>query len=180
LHPAGLATLGWASSYNCCLADPGEWLEVNMALQLVGHYDSPYVRRVAVSLHALGVAFERRPLSVFRHEADLQAYNPIGRVPAPALDDGEVLIESAAILDHLDEEAGPDRALLPPRGKVRREALQLMALATGANDKAMAIAYERRRPAAKIDEAWIARCVGQLERALAAIEPRLALRPRTR
>ena len=35
------------------------------------------------------------------------------------LDDGEVLIESAAILDAIDEDAGPERSLVPPAGKDR-------------------------------------------------------------
>ena len=136
---------------------------------LIGQFDSPYVRRVAVSLHLVGIAFERRLLSVFRHAEEMRRYNPLGRVPALVLDDVETLIDSAAILDHLDQIAGPDRALLPPSGDARRHALRLIALATGCNDKAMAIAYERRRPAHLIDESWIARCRAQLEAGLAAL-----------
>ena len=49
-----------------------------------------------------------------------------------------------------------------------------MALATGIGDKAIAIAYERRKPADKIDETWIARCRGQQDGALAALEARYA------
>jgi glutathione S-transferase len=141
-----------------------------MAMQLVGHYDSPFVRRVGVSLHLLGIPFERLPLSVFRHADELRRHNPLGRVPALILDDGEVLIDSAAILDYLDESVGPGRALLPARGKARREALRFIALATGVGDKCVAIAYERRRAADKIDLNWIARCRGQIDVALAALE----------
>jgi len=36
------------------------------------------------------------------------------------LDEGEVLMDSTAILDHLDEVAGPGRALLPGSGRERR------------------------------------------------------------
>ena len=42
----------------------------------------------------------------------------------------------AAILDYLDELAGPERALLPRVGAERRQALNLMAMATGAAEKA--------------------------------------------
>ena len=102
-----------------------------MALQLIGHFDSPFVRRVGVSLHMLGVPFDRSPLSVFGDAAKLRTFNPVGRVPALVLEDGDVLIESAAILDYLDDISGPDRALLPSRGKARRDALQTIALAMG-------------------------------------------------
>ena len=146
-------------------------------LSLIGHYDSPYVRRVAVTLTVLGMPFERMRLSVFSNAEALAAYNPLGRVPALVLDNGECLVDSAAILDHLDESAGPSRALLPGNGKERRDALQMMALATGAIDKAMAIAYEHRRSPDKIDAGWIARCDGQLARALGEIDKRLATAP---
>ena len=137
---------------------------------LIGQLDSPYVRRVAVSLVVLGVPFERRLLSVFRHAEEMRRFNPLGRVPALVLDDGTVLIDSAAILDHLDDLVGPDRALLPRAGAARRDGLRVMALATGCIDKAMAIAYEHRRPRELMDANWIARCRGQLDAGLAALE----------
>src|SRR5215831_3302837 len=107
---------------------------------LIGQLDSPYVRRVAVSLVVLGLPFERRLLSVFRHPEEMRRLNPLGRVPALVLDDGTTLIDSAAILDYLDELVGPDRALLPRSGDARRDALRIMALGTGCSDKAIAIA----------------------------------------
>jgi glutathione S-transferase len=144
---------------------------------LIGHYDSPFVRRVGVSMHVLGIAFERKPLSVFRHGAELRQHNPLGRVPALMLESGETLIDSAAILDHLDETVGSSRALLPRSGPARRQALGVMALATGISEKAMAIAYERRRSADKIDLAWLARLREQLDSALGALNRRLELQP---
>src|SRR5262249_9529718 len=120
------------------------------------------------------IGYERRLLSVFRHAEDMRRYNPLGRVPALVLDDGETLIDSSAILDHLDQIAGPDRALLPPSGAARRHALRAIALATGCNDKAMAVAYERRRPSDLTDESWIARSRIQLETGLAALDEAIA------
>jgi glutathione S-transferase len=138
---------------------------------LIGQLDSPYVRRVAVSLHMLGIAFERNPLSVFGNAEEVRRLNPLGRVPVLVLDSGERLADSAAILDHLDEIAGPTRALLPRAGEARRRALQLVALATGANDKAMSVSYERlQRPAEKVHEPWLARLETQLDATLASLE----------
>jgi glutathione S-transferase len=143
-------------------------------LRLIGHYDSPFVRRVGVSLHVLAIPFERSLLSVFGDAEEVRAFNPLVRVPALVLDDGECLIDSAAILDCLDERVGPERALLPASGKARREALMTVVLATGINDKAVAITYERRKPPSKVDETWIARCRGQQEGALGALERQFA------
>ncbi|MEO8705352.1 MAG: glutathione S-transferase N-terminal domain-containing protein [Kofleriaceae bacterium] len=138
---------------------------------LVGQYDSPYVRRVAISLHLFGMPFERDTRSVFGDADAMRAINPLGRIPSLVLDDGEVLIDSAAILDHLDEVVGPERALLPVRGRERRRALQLTALATGTLDKIGAIVYERSlRPVDKQHEPWVERCQLQFESGLRALE----------
>jgi len=47
---------------------------------LVGQYDSPYVRRVAVSLRVLGFAYTQDPRSVFGDFDTLRQTNPVGRV----------------------------------------------------------------------------------------------------
>jgi glutathione S-transferase len=141
------------------------------AMILVGQYDSPYVRRVAISLHLLGLPFTRNTISGFANAEAMRRINPLGRIPSLILDDGEVVIDSAAILDHLDQLVGPERALLPLSGRERRQALRIVALATGVVDKAGAIVYERTlRPAEKIHTPWIERCRTQLDSGLAALE----------
>ena len=100
----------------------------------------------------------------------MRAVNPLGRIPALVLDDGEVLIDSAAILDWLDQTVGPERALLPAGGVERRQALRRIALATGAIDKIGAAVYERTlRPAALRWPEWTLRCLTQGTGALAAL-----------
>ena len=86
---------------------------------LIGMFDSPYVRRVAVTMELLGLKFEHRNWSVGRDADQIKKYNPQGRVPALVLDDGEVLVESAAMLDYIDETVGPARALMPASGALR-------------------------------------------------------------
>jgi glutathione S-transferase len=136
---------------------------------LIGQYDSPFTRRVAVALRRYGVAYEHRPWSVWRNAEELRRLNPLMRVPVLVLEDGTALLESAAILDHLDETAGPERALLPRSGPPRREALRLCALATGLGDKAVSLLYEpllREAPS----QVWQARCQRQIEGTLDALE----------
>lgn len=138
---------------------------------LIGMFDSPFVRRVAVSLRLLGFEFEHRNWSVGRDFEQIRHYNPLGRVPTLVLDDGDVLIESSAILDDLDQRVGPERALLPARGADRRRALKLMAIASGAAEKAVSQLYERAfRPEDKWHEPWVQRCRGQMLDALAELE----------
>ena len=137
---------------------------------LVGQYDSPYTRRVAVSLGLLGFEFEHDTRSVFADFDSMRATNPLGRVPSLILADGTTLIDSAAILDWLDQQVGPERALLPPGGAARQQALQRIALATGTIDKVLGGAYERLvRPSSYRWPDWLARCRTQAEGGLAAL-----------
>ncbi len=99
--------------------------------------------------------------------------NPLTRVPALVLDDGEVLIDSAAILDHLDEQGG-DRALCPASGPGRRQTLQMTALAQGTMEKAVSVLYERHyHAAAQQSDAWVTRCLGQARAGLDELTRRL-------
>jgi glutathione S-transferase len=130
---------------------------------LVGQYDSPYVRRVAISLMVLGIPYEHDTRSVFGDFDSMRSTNPLGRIPSLILDSGETLIDSAAILDHLDETVGPSRALIPASGKPRRDVLQRIALANGVVDKiGGGHNYEVLiRPSQYRWPEWIARCKTQ-------------------
>lgn len=138
---------------------------------LIGMFDSPFVRRVAVSLKLLEIKFEHKNWSVGRDQLQIRKVNPLGRVPVLVLDDGEVLTESGAILDYLDDRVGQGRALLPVTGAPRRKALQLMALATGAAEKAVQQVYEGFfRPPEKRHEPWLQRLREQMDGALRLLD----------
>ncbi len=136
---------------------------------LIGQYDSPFVRRVAIALTLYEIAFEHRPWSVFRDADKLAAFNPLRRVPTLVLDDGEALIESGAILDALDQMVGEARALTPARGAGRRQALKVCALASGLADKAVSLVYERLLHET-VSPVWINRCRSQMAGVLDALE----------
>ena len=138
---------------------------------LIGMFDSPFVRRVAVSLKLLEIKFEHKNWSVGRDQMQIRKYNPLGRVPTLVLDDNEIIMESSAILDYLDDRVGRDRSLLPVTGAPRRRALTLMALATGAAEKAVQIIYESFfRPPEKRHEPWTQRLREQMDGALAVLD----------
>jgi len=136
---------------------------------LIGQYDSPFVRRTAIALRLYDIAFEHKPWSTFGDADKIAPYNPLLRVPTLVLDDGEALVDSTMILDHLDERVGPDRAMIAPDGAERRKQLRLIALATGLGDKAVSLIYERvlRKEQSKI---WVERCETQIRGVLAVLE----------
>ena len=138
---------------------------------LVGQFDSPFVRRVAVTLHHYHMPFTRNPLSVFRNVAEMRKINPLVRVPALILETGEVLIDSSAIIDHLDEMAGPARAMTPAHGPQRRKVLQSVVTATGTSEKAVALFFERLFHSDKhINRDFEKRMQSQIEASLTKLE----------
>jgi glutathione S-transferase len=144
-------------------------------MMLIGMFDSPFVRRVAISIKLFNIPFEHANWSVGKDFAQIRKYNPLGRVPTLVLDDGATLIESAAILDYLDELAGADRALLPRAGVRRRAALKLMAIAIGAAEKGVLMVYERVfRDESMRSETWLNRCRTQVHGALLELDTHCA------
>lgn len=138
---------------------------------LVGQFDSPFVRRVAVTLHHYHMPYTRNPLSVFRNVRDMQKINPLVRVPALILEDGETLADSHAIIDYLDERAGPARALTPAHGPERREVLQAVVLATGVAEKVVALFFERLfHPGKMLSQDFQRRMLSQIEAGLGRLE----------
>lgn len=140
-------------------------------MQLIGVNRSPYTRRVAITLKLYGIPFEQRDLSGFGNRVDVRAANPLGRIPALVLDDGETLIDSGAIIDHLDQAYGGARPLTPPSGADRRAVLRIAALMMGACDKGLQAAYERNHhPPEKVHQPWIDDCMAQMRSALSAVD----------
>jgi len=136
---------------------------------LIGQYDSPFVRRVAIALRLYGLAFEHKPWSTFGDADKIAPYNPLRRVPTLVLDDGEALIESTVILDYLDELVGPEKAMLPRSGAERRRHLRICALASGLGDKAVSLLYERVLRKEQL-ALWVERCEAQIADVLKALE----------
>jgi glutathione S-transferase len=137
---------------------------------LIGQYDSPFVRRVAIALRLYGLPFEHRPWSTFGEGDKIAPYNPLRRVPTLVLDGGEALIESTAILDYLDELVGPDKAGIAANGPERRHGLKLCALATGLGDKAVSLLYERVLRKDQPSKIWVERCEAQIGGVLEVLE----------
>jgi glutathione S-transferase len=138
---------------------------------LIGVNRSPYTRRVAITLEHYGIRYEQRDLSGFGNRAEVRAANPLGRIPALVLDGGETLIDSAAIVDHLDEIHDGNLPSTPRSGADRRAVLKVAAMMMGACDKGLHAAYERNHhPPEKVHQPWIDDCLAQMKTALAAVE----------
>jgi glutathione S-transferase len=111
---------------------------------------SPFVRKVMVTAHELGVADQIRTVRTFvaldTPNAALLADNPISKIPTLVLDDGTAIHDSLVICEYLNEGAGG--ALFPP-GPARWTALTWHATANGLLDALILWRYEMGMPEAQ-------------------------------
>ncbi|HEY9620638.1 MAG TPA: glutathione S-transferase [Crinalium sp.] len=132
-------------------------------MQLIGMLDSPYVRRVAISLKCLGIPFDHQPLSVFRNVDEFSKINPLVKAPTLVCDNGDVLMDSTLILDYIETLVEPEKSLMPSNPALRQRSLQLLGLALIVCEKTVQIVYERElRPVEKQHQPWIDRVTQQL------------------
>jgi glutathione S-transferase len=135
-----------------------------IAMLLVGMLDSPYVRRAAITGTLLGLTFEHRSVSVFRHMPEFRKINPLIKAPTLVAGDGTVISESLLIIQHFEDVAG--RSLRPAEPAARTKDLSLTGIGIVAADKAVSVEYERKRPEEKRYAGWQERILDQLHTAL--------------
>jgi len=147
-------------------------------MQVIGMLDSPYVRRVVISLQLMGLPFQHRSVSVFRGFEEFRRINPVVKAPSLVCDDGEVLMDSTLILEYAEGLPGRRRSLVPAEAAERQRCLRLTGLALAACEKAVQIVYEHHvRPADKLHAPWLERVTAQMHTAFAALEAEAQRRP---
>jgi maleylpyruvate isomerase len=87
-------------------------------MKLYSYFRSSAAFRVRIALNLKGLDYEYVPIHLVKdggrnRSAEYRAVNPHMRVPALALPDGKVLVQSLAIIEYLDE-VYPEPPLLPP------------------------------------------------------------------
>jgi glutathione S-transferase len=136
---------------------------------LLGQYDSPFTRRVGITLSHYSLRFEHNRWSVFSNANELAEVNPLIRVPTLVLDTGEALIETAAIIEYLDGLVSPDKRLLPQQQPDRYRVQNVVSLASGVSDMAVRLFYEQRLHDTP-SESYVTRLTRQMEQTLAVLE----------
>jgi glutathione S-transferase len=130
---------------------------------------SPYVRKVMVTAHCLGLAEHIEKLACAAHpirrDERIATFNPLAKIPALQTADGLTLYDSRVICEYLDAHAGG--SLFPREGQQRWLSLTRQALGDGLLDAAMLARYEATaRPA---DQQWQGWTDGQLSKVRAAL-----------
>jgi glutathione S-transferase len=139
-------------------------------MQLIGYLDSPFVRRVAITMQFLGIEYSHRELSIFRNYDEFRKINPMVKVPTLVLDDGQVLGDSTLIIDYLESHIA-GRSLMPGEKDDYLAALRHICTALVAMEKVAQLVYETtQRPEHLQHGPWITRLEQQLEGAAGLME----------
>lgn len=142
---------------------------------------SPFVRKVMVAAHELGLADRiemlRTVVAMVKPARELLPENPLGKIPTLVLPDGTILYDSLVIIEYLDSLAGGGR-LIPTDGRARFTELRRHALADGFLDMLILWRNERDRaqPLPALLDAFALKTDAIL-RALEAEAPMLAAGP---
>lgn len=144
-------------------------------MKLIGMLDSPYVRRTAITLHFLDIAFEHQSLSVFSTYDRFKTINPVVKAPTLLLDDGTYLMDSTLIIDYVEHLF--QRSLMPTDLTMRLTETARVGLALAACEKTVQRVYENNRPADKQYANWSDRVDAQLLAAYTALEASFIQQP---
>jgi glutathione S-transferase len=133
---------------------------------------SPYVRKVMVVAHELGLADRietvRTVVGGTTPHRELVRENPLGKIPTLILEDGTIIYDSPVICEYLDTVHGDAR--LFPSWPERLVALRRLALGDGMLDIALAWLGERFRPPERQSEPHMALWEGKLRACVDALE----------
>ena len=136
---------------------------------------SPFGRKVKLSASILGLSDRVQIVDAdtMNPEDSIRQQNPLGKIPALILENGEALYDSRVIVEYLDHLAGGGRII--PNGAERFVALRDQALADGIMDAALLQVYEGRfRPEDRHEPKWVSHQADKVRRGLDYAEAHLS------
>ena len=143
-------------------------------MKLIGSKTSPYVRKVRVLLAEKSIACEFVEENAWAADTKVPLYNPLNKVPALVLDDGEPIFDSVVIAEYLD--ALPGARFIPTEPRARARVRRDEALGDGISDAGITIRLERQRDPSRQDPAWIERQKSKVDAGIQAVSRSVASR----
>ena len=148
-------------------------------MKLIGSATSPYVRKVRIVMAEKKLDYQFLLENVWAENAPISASNPLGKVPCLVMEAGEVIFDSRVIVEYLDT-LSPVGKLIPAQGRERAEVKTWEALADGVMDAALLARLEATwagRGDGQRCDAWIARQMDKIDKAVQAMDKGLGDKP---
>jgi len=146
-------------------------------MKLIGSLTSPYVRKVRIVFSEKKVEVDLVLDNVWAANTQINATNPLGKVPCLVLDDGEVIYDSRVIAEYADT-LSPVSKLIPDNGRERASVKTWEALADGIMDAGILARLEATlRPPEQQSQMWMDRQMGKVQAALNQMAAQLGENP---
>ena len=137
-------------------------------MKLLASPASPYTRKVRVVLAEKKIDFDMELVDVAPAVNPVNPYNPLGKIPTLALDDGTALYDSRVIVDFLDS-VSPISRLIPETTRDRVAVRRWEALADGVLDAGILWRYESVRDKAEQSKSWQHKQIARMQRGMEQI-----------
>jgi glutathione S-transferase len=136
---------------------------------------SPFARKVRIVLAEKRIECDIATVDVQPQENEVNAHNPLGKIPTLVLDDGMAIYDSRVIVEFLDNMTANSR-LIPQDKRERVAVRRWEALADGVLDAGLLVRYESLRPASEQSASWTERQAARVRRGLTLLQSDLGAR----
>ena len=145
-------------------------------MKLFSRSASPFVRKVRVIARETGLAESIEEIGITSLEemrSEMPKYNPLGKIPALIMDDGNILYDSKVICEYLDTLHDGEK-FFPDDPEERLKTLLLQALGDGIGEAVIGASMEKfMRPEELVFEPAVEFQLGKVSRGLAELESKL-------
>ena len=142
-------------------------------LKLLSATPSPFARKVRVVLLEKNIPFELVTINPWNLNADIERYNPLGKIPVLITETGETIYDSKFIAEWIELNY-PDPALFPTNPKARFKAQQIQVIADGICDALILLFFENMRPHPQQSKPWTERQIKKISNGLQALEQQIS------
>ena len=142
-------------------------------LKLLSATPSPFARKVRVVLLEKNIPFELKTINPWNMNADIERFNPLGKIPVLITANNETIYDSKFIIE-LIEHNYPDPAVFPTDAKTKFKAQQIQVIADGICEAVILLFFENIRPDPQQSKPWSERQIKKISNGLQALEQQIS------
>ena len=142
-------------------------------LKLLSATPSPLARKVRVVLLEKNIPFELKTINPWNMNADIERFNPLGKIPVLITANNETIYDSKFIIEWIEHNY-PDPAVFPTDAKTKFKAQQIQVIADGICEAVILLFFENMRPDPQQSKPWSERQIKKISNGLQALEQQIS------
>ena len=142
-------------------------------LKLLSATPSPFARKVRVVLLEKNIPFELKTINPWNMNADIERFNPLGKIPVLITANNETIYDSKFIIEWIEHNY-PDPAVFPTDAKTKFKAQQIQVIADGICEAVILLFFENIRPDPQQSKPWSERQIKKISNGLQALEQQIS------